>query len=70
MEDNEKKWCKKALIGALIGFGIGAIIKHILLLIVKSSVAAAFLTLIIPTAMIIGISVVYYMYQKEKNDVF
>lgn len=70
MEENEKKWCYKALIGMGIGFVSGAILKHILGLFLLKSTQQAFLSLIIPIAMIAGIIIVHRMYQKEKEETF
>ena len=70
MEENEKKWCYKALIGTGIGFVIGVVIKHVLLLFITSNNVQAFLTLIIPATMILGLTIVHRMYQKEKDETF
>lgn len=70
MEENEKKWCVKALMGAGIGFVIGAIIKHILAIFLDPANQEIFLFAIIPVAMIIGLTVVHRLYQKEKEENF
>lgn len=68
MEENEKKWCIKALVGSGIGFVFGAIIKHLLALVLIQPNQEIILNLIIPVAMIIGIIIVHRMYQKEKEN--
>lgn len=70
MEENEKKWCIRGLFGGGIGFIAGAIVKRLLVTFIEKPDQSVLIALTIPFAMIIGLSIVYWRYQKEKEDNF
>ena len=70
MDNNEKKWCYKAALGAAIGFCIGFVVKYILGLFLVTELWQAILTLIIPAFMIMGLIIIHGLYQREKDKNF
>lgn len=70
MQNNEKKWCIKALIALAIGFITGGIIKYVLKLFLTNPAFELLIVLIIPVTMILALTIVHRMYLKEKEDTF
>lgn len=69
MKKEEKKWIKWMCLGGGGGFFVGAIIKCILNLALKSSAFDIIKVLMIPACIIIGLLIVLYFYQREKDNI-
>lgn len=68
MSDYDKKWVKWVVLGTLIGCFIGKVIVTLLQLVVTNAAAYSFIKLITPGFAIIGLFIVLYFYNREKED--
>ena len=68
MQNEDKKWIKWVIFALICGFLIGGTIKKILSIFLTAPIFEIILVAIIPACMILGLLIVLYKYNKEKED--
>ena len=68
MSEYDKGWIKWILLGAVMGYLIGKCIAVLLELVITNAAVYTFTSLIAPGFAILGLLIVLYRYNKEKED--
>lgn len=68
MREEDKKWIKWIILAVFGGGLIGSCFKQVLVKVLPKSLALI-PCLCMPAAIVIGLLIVLYFYQKEKDDV-